>query len=119
MRTPAGKECRYYYQDFHRGHNLQECRLNKDNPDSVRWRPEDCARCQIPEILNANASPDLSLTITIKSGILGFGRRVEVTATCLKHRIPISDPYVGCPQCNSERPGLDIFRHALEDTDDD
>jgi hypothetical protein len=119
MRTPAGKECKHYYQDFHRERRVQECRLNKENPESVRWRPEDCARCPVPDILNANASPNLELTLTIKSGLLGFGRRVEVTVRCLKHHTTIQDPYIGCPQCNAERPGLDIFRRALEDADDD
>lgn len=119
MRTPAGKECRHYYQDFHRGHNIQECRLSKENPDSARWRPEDCARCTIPDILNANASPNLMLTLTVKTGLLGFGRRNLVTATCLKHRVSIEDPYIGCSQCNAERPGMDVFRRALEDADND
>src|SRR5688572_8219728 len=29
MRTPAGKECDFYYEDFHRGRELQECRIQK------------------------------------------------------------------------------------------
>ncbi len=27
MINPAGQECRFYYQDFHRGRSEQECRL--------------------------------------------------------------------------------------------
>lgn len=119
MRTPAGKECRYYYQDFHRGRDVQECRLNNDNPESERWRPDDCTRCPVPDILNANASRDMQLVLTIKHGLLGFGRRVGVTAHCTRHKTPIEDPYVGCQQCYAERPGLDIFRKALEDQDPD
>ena len=119
MRTPAGKECHYYHEDFHRGRNVQECRLVDENPESARWQASDCGKCQVPDILNANASPDLQLTLTIKPGLLGFGRRLDVTAFCTKHRIPIEDMYVGCPLCNNERPGLDIFRQALEQDDDD
>lgn len=119
MRTPAGKECRYYYQDFHRGRNVQECRLAKENPDSLRWRPVDCSHCPVPDILNANSAQDMELKLTIKSRFFGLGRYNEVTAYCLKHRIPIDDPYVGCLKCSEERPGLDLFREALGQPDDD
>ncbi|MCA0453135.1 MAG: hypothetical protein LCI00_04085 [Chloroflexi bacterium] len=115
MRTPAGKDCQHYHEDFHRGKNVQECRLVKDNPASLRWKPSDCKNCPIPEILNANASQYLELELTIKPKLLGLGRQNEVKASCLKHRISISDPYVGCPKCNEERPGLKLFWAALED----
>ena len=29
MRTPAGTECPYFYGDYFRGRNLEECRLLK------------------------------------------------------------------------------------------
>jgi hypothetical protein len=119
MRTPAGNECRYYYQDFNRGRELQECRLIKSNPESMRWHPSDCSRCPIPDILNANASKNLELKLAIKPKLLGLRRELVVEAYCLKHQIPIEDAFVGCPECNAERPGLDLFRQALEQSDDD
>lgn len=119
MRTPAGKECKHYYEDFNRGRNVQECRLVKGNTDSLPWRPEDCSKCPVPDILKANASPDMELTLTIKPRFMGFGRKLEVRAWCIKHQIPIEDPYVGCPLDAKERTGLDIFRQALEQSDDD
>jgi hypothetical protein len=119
MRTPAGKECRYYYEDYYRGTEVQECRLVKDNPESARWHPSDCAKCPVPAILNANASKDMELKLTIRPKLLGFVRQFDVSARCIRHRIPIEDPYVGCPKCNEERPGLDIFRQALGQSDDD
>jgi hypothetical protein len=117
MQTPAGKECHYYHQDFHRGRNLQECRLIIENPESLRWRPSDCSQCKVPEILNANASHNLQLKVTVKARIFGLGRTVNVTASCLKHHAVIEDPFIGCPQCAAERPGLDVFWKALEPTD--
>lgn len=119
MRTPAGKECRHYYQDFHRGKNVQECRLIRENFESLPWRPGDCAKCTVPEILNANASPNLSLKVTVKTRLLGLGRTLEIEAFCDRHKIPIEDAFTGCPQCNAERPGLDVFRQALDQSDDD
>jgi hypothetical protein len=116
MQTPAGKECRHYYEDFHRGRNIQECRLVKENPDSERWHPSDCSKCPVPDILLANADPDMDLTLTIKRGFLGFGRRVEVEAHSRRSGKRIEDPYVGNP--NKDNPGLDIFRQALERDDD-
>ena len=73
----------------------------------------------MPEILNANSSPHLQLELTVKPGVLGLGRRLDVQASCARHHIPISDPFVGCPQCNADRPGLDVFKQALETLDDD
>lgn len=118
MKTPNGRECPEYFQDFHRQRSKQECRLAKRNPRSARWQPSDCSRCPVPDILHANASPTLRLSLNIKSGFLGIGRRNEVTATCTRHNVPIADPYIGCPQCNDERPGMDLFRQALEGLDD-
>lgn len=106
MKTPAGKECRFYYENFHRGHSEQECRLIQGNPRSPSWRPKDCFNCPVPDILLANSSPDLVLEGTIKTGFLGFNRRVEVKAFCSRHLIEVPNPYVGCPKCAKERPGL-------------
>jgi hypothetical protein len=115
VKTPAGKECRYYYEDFHRGRNVQECRLVNENPDSQPWHPSDCAKCPIPDILLANADPDMKLTLTIRAGFLGFFRRLEVTASSIKDGSIIDDPYVGRIK---DSPALDLFRKALEESDD-
>ncbi len=117
MRTPAGKECKFYYADYNRGRDLNECRLVKTNPESLPWNQNICAMCSVPDILNANSSPNLELKLTIKPRLLGLGRKLELEAWCVKHRLPIEDPYVGCPQCNAERPGLEAFIQALEKGD--
>lgn len=106
MITPAGKECRYYYEDFHRGRSRQECRLIGRQAGAHAWRPGDCARCPVPGILWANSSPDLVLYAEVRPGLLGLGRRVEVTAYCRRHDESIADPYVGCPICAAENPNL-------------
>lgn len=116
MKTPAGKECRYYYEDFHRGRNKQECRLIQYGRGSEKWRPGDCMQCPVPDILWANASEYLRLEASIQSGFLGLGRRVVFTAHCSKHNAEIADPYVGCEQCAAERPGLMTFLEG-EDRD--
>ena len=117
MITPAGKECKHYYEDFHRGRNVQECRLAQRNPESERWHPSDCEKCPVPDILRANADPDMELTLTIKKGLIfGIGRKLEVTAKSISTGETIEDPYVG--RIDANNPGLDIFRQALEGDDD-
>lgn len=115
MITPAGQECRFYYQNFHRGRSIQECRLIQANPRSPEWRPQDCHNCPVPDILQANSSPDLVLEGTVKKGLLGFNRRVEVTAFCSKHLIDVDEPQVGCPECAQERPGLQQLFENIDD----
>lgn len=117
MRTPTGKECQHYHEDFHRGRNIQECRLVNANPVSLRWRPNDCKNCPVPDILNANASQFLDLQLTIKPKLFGLGRQLEIKASCIKHRTDIDDPYIGCTKCNAERPGLKLFWEALDSDD--
>ena len=115
MRTPAGRECPHYYADFNRHtRDIEECRLAMANPESEAWHAKDCAKCPVPDILLANASPDTQLKLWIKSSFLGLMRRVRVEAICLKNGEKV-DPYVGCPD---DHPGLELFRRALEGGDD-
>ena len=107
MINPAGQECRFYYQDYHRGRNEQTCRLIDGNPSSPDWQPKDCTNCPVPGILRANSSPNLVLQATVKKGLFGLNRHVEVTAFCSKHLIDVPKPHVGCPACAKEKPGLE------------
>ncbi|MFN8527028.1 MAG: hypothetical protein U0670_00245 [Anaerolineae bacterium] len=68
--------------------------------------------------MHANSSGNLELTLTVRPLLLGLGRRLDVRASCLKHGIAIEDAYVGCPQCNAERPGVEQFLQALENSED-
>ena len=101
MHTPAGKECRYYYEDFHRGRETQECRLIQQNPRSLPWTPDLCAKCSVPEILRANGSPSLRLELT-SSKRFGLISQLKVDAYCSKHASPMANPIVGCAECAAE-----------------
>ncbi len=102
MRTPAGTECRYYYEDFYRGHSTQECRLIGRNPRSEPWKPKLCARCPVPGILRANACPNMVLEARVVRRWLGLVHRVEVYAICTEHQVEVADPYVGCGHCHPQ-----------------
>lgn len=102
MRTPAGKECKFYYEDFHRGRSKQECRLIQRNPASEPWRPSLCNTCPVPAILRANACPNMVLEARVgrRWGLL---RQVKVQAFCLLVMEEVTEPMVGCGRCHEGR----------------
>jgi len=103
--TPAGEECRYYYADYFRGRERQECRLIAQNRESAPWQPKLCRGCPVPGILRANACPNLVLEGHVEKGFLGLTSRVAVAAVCAKYMVNVSQPYVGCGHCHEDRPG--------------
>jgi hypothetical protein len=101
MRTPAGTECPYYFEDFHRGRDRQECRLIDRTPNGGNWTPELCDKCPVPRIAMANACPNLVLEARAKSGFLGLvGRRVETGASCVHIGEVVEVPEIGCGHCH-------------------
>jgi hypothetical protein len=114
MRTPAGQECRYYYEDFYRGNSVQECRLIDANRQSEPWEPRLCTRCPVPAILRANACPNMVLEGKAVRRWFGFIRRVEVYAICATHFVEVEDPYVGCGHCHPDAPQLIVAGESAE-----
>jgi hypothetical protein len=108
MITPAGDECRFYYEDYYRGRSEQECRLIERNRESEPWEPSLCASCPVPGILQANASPHLALEGKVGRRFF-LQKRVVVFAVCSKHLIELDDPHIGCPQCRDEAPGAEAI----------
>jgi hypothetical protein len=106
VRTPAGIECPYYYEDYHRGRSTQECRLIRLNPHSEAWEPKLCARCPVPGIKRANACPHMVLEARVVRRWFGLVHRVEVYAVCTEYEVEVKDPYVGCGHCHPEAPRL-------------
>lgn len=99
MRTPAGKECRYFYGDYFRGRSLEECRLLKDA--GVEWQPRHCNTCPVPEVLLANACENLRFKPTLKRPLLILPAHVQVTASCTKCNCAVAQPHIGCGQCHA------------------
>jgi hypothetical protein len=104
MRAPSGVECAHYYEDFHRGREIQECRVERSER-SDRWRADDCAACPVPGILLRNDSPHLRLVLTSKTSRVPLLRRrprIGVEAWCSRHAVPLEDAIRGCPECAAE-----------------
>jgi hypothetical protein len=102
MRTPAGTECRYYYEDYNRGRATQECRLIQSNPASAPWRPGMCRTCPVPGILQANACPNMELEARVGRRWLVLPQ-VRVRAYCRLTEQVVAEPMVGCGHCQDER----------------
>jgi hypothetical protein len=100
MRTPAGKECKYYYEDYFRGREKRECRLIGRNPDGGTWKPKHCNGCKVPDILRQNGCAHLALEAKVEKGFLGLTEKVGVYAVCTKHLVEVSQPAVGCGHCH-------------------
>jgi len=103
MKTPAGKECKYFFGDYHRGRNHEECRLLQANLESPPWKPVHCQTCPVPDILRQNACPNLTLHGTVSKGFLGFGGGVKVEGWCSEYFLEVPNPAVGCGHCHEFR----------------
>ena len=100
MRTPAGKECKYFYGDYYRGKNQEECRLLKESGE--RWSPDLCKTCPVPEIQMANACEFMKLSGHVVRPLYAvFQRRVHILVYCEKTERQVTEPHVGCGECHS------------------
>lgn len=100
MKTPAGRECKYFYGDYYRGRSQEECRLLKASGE--RWTRDLCKTCPVPSIQMANACEFLQLRGTVVRPLLAaFQRRVQVSALCDKTKRAVAEPHIGCGECHA------------------
>lgn len=99
MRTPAGKECRFFYGDYHRGREQEECRLLGQASPPLAWQPELCFNCPVPGILLANACEHMVLKPRLGRTLL-LKRVVQVRTYCAKTQQADFDPHLGCGECH-------------------
>jgi hypothetical protein len=96
MKTPAGTECKYFYGDYYRGRDHEECRLL-----GTSWSRDLCRTCPVPAIIRANACEYIRLRPEVKRPLAaGFKRRVRVATYCEKTERSGFDPYTGCGECH-------------------
>lgn len=98
MKTPFGKECIYFYGDYHRGKNFEECRLLSKSDSNISWDRNLCAKCPVPDILQANACPNMILTGSIKK--LFGKKKIKISAYCTKAHKIVKEPKIGCGLCH-------------------
>jgi hypothetical protein len=104
MKTPAGSECKYFYGDYYRGRDHEECRLL-----GAAWKPELCRTCPVPAIGRANACETMHLRgEVVRPLAAGFQKRVKVTAYCDKTGRSGFDPHIGCGECHPVPPIFEV-----------
>ena len=96
MRTPAGKECKYFYGNYFRGRNIEECRLlEESNPPQV-WKPNLCDTCPVPDILMANGCEHMVLEGKVHRPFFIGKQEVQIQASCEKNNQHVTEPHIGC-----------------------
>jgi hypothetical protein len=96
MKTPAGSECKYFYGDYYRGRDHEECRLV-----GAPWMRSLCRTCPVPSILLANACEFMALRAEVTRPLTaGLQRRVRVIPYCEKTKRSGFDPHIGCGECH-------------------
>ncbi len=111
MQTPFGKECPYFFGDYYRGRNHEECRLVNSSSTSSQWTNSLCKNCPVPSITQANSCSNMVLEAKVSSVIFGLGKHIEINAFCTKSEKKVKEPHIGCGQCH---PLPDIFLDKSE-----
>jgi hypothetical protein len=107
MKTPAGFECRYFFGDYFRGRNYEECRLLKSS--GQQWSPDLCRSCPVPGIIRANACEFLQLRPQVGRPLnAAFQKRVQITAFCEKTSRSVKEPHIGCGECHPLPPSFTV-----------
>lgn len=100
MKTPAGRECPYFFGDYYRGRNVEECRLLEAH--GQQWARDLCKTCPVPDIVRANSCQHMKLHPVVARPVTAlFQRRVQITAFCEKTQRDVPEPQVGCGECHA------------------
>ena len=106
MKTPAGKECKFFYGDYYRGRNHEECRLLGST-----WSKGLCTDCSIPAITRANACESMRLSGEVNRPMSAFFKKqVKVKVYCEKNGRSGFDPHIGCGECHPVPPVFQVER---------
>jgi hypothetical protein len=100
MKTPAGVECPYFYGDYHRGRNREECRLLKNAHPPLEWKPALCTTCPVPAIRRANGCEHMQLIPDVTRPFFILKPRVKIKAYCTKTQQDVQQPKIGCGACH-------------------
>lgn len=93
-------DCPYFFGDYHRGREVEKCRLIERNRENQRpWRRALCDTCPVPGILRETTCKHLALEATVARK-LAFFDRVTIYAVCTEHISELADPK-RCPACEA------------------
>lgn len=93
-------DCPYFFADYHRGRDIEKCRLIERNRENRRpWRRALCDSCPVPDILRQTTCEHLALEASVERK-WGLIDRVTVYAICTEHIVELADPK-RCPRCEA------------------
>jgi len=98
VKTPDGKNCKFFYGDYYRGRDFEECRAIPAQGEAKLWNSRLCKTCAVPDILRNNACPNLILSVTSRRLLSRI--RMKVFAYCTVSHKPVKDPNIGCGHCH-------------------
>jgi len=98
MKTPDGRDCKFFYGDYYRGRNFEECRALVNPEDKKNWTSAFCNACPVPSILLNNGCPTMALTTYIAKSL--FGKKIKVKAYCSRSHSEVPNPNIGCGMCH-------------------
>ncbi len=104
MRTPAGRECEYFYGDYFRGRNNEVCRLLQSVSPPQAWNARLCEKCPVPGIQMANACRSMMLRPRLARPFPFIWQQVQVQTFCAKTQRSGFDPHIGCGACHELPP---------------
>ncbi len=95
-------DCPYYYSDYRRGNETEECRLLEASPEAQgTWRRALCRTCPVPDTIRHTECDHLTLEATIQRQWMVS--RVRITfALCGESMEELPDPR-HCAICASSR----------------
>ena len=99
MKTPDGRECKFFYGDYYRGRNFEECRALINPQDKKFWQSAECKKCPVPGILQNNGCQNMALTAYLQKNL--FGKRLRVKTWCSRSHGLVRNPNIGCGLCHS------------------
>jgi hypothetical protein len=96
-------DCPYFFADYHRGRDLEKCRLIERNRENRRpWRRALCDTCPVPGILRETSCRHLALEASVERKFLS--ERVAVYAVCTQHIAELKNPK-RCEACEQAADG--------------
>ena len=110
MKTAFGSECSYYYEDFHRGREMRECRLLRTTREN--WSYRLCEHCPVPRWQQSNSCAHMAFSGHATRGFLGIGRRMVISVWCDQAAAKVDEPEIGCGKCHLDNPFLQVLKHS-------
>jgi hypothetical protein len=98
MILPDGRDCKFFYANYYRGRNFEECRALTSQEDKREWKIAFCDACPLPDYLRNNSCENIVYSVFVAKSL--FKKKIKVKAWCQLVHEPVDDPNIGCGHCH-------------------